>query len=117
MRSITVTLKGCPPGWALTSLAYNGELFDCSCDKDNEHILSCEPNGNGVVLKVCLKLMSHIVDHTVDSECLPVCRGNIISTLKLCYGRHHEYKLLYLIYINSLFIMHSCAYLKNYSYP
>ena len=52
MKPIAVTLKGCPPGRALTSLAHNNELFQCSCDKDNEHILSCEPNGIDVVLKV-----------------------------------------------------------------
>ena len=53
MKPIAVTLKGCPPGRALASLTHNNELFQCSCDKDNEHILSCEPNGFDVVLKVC----------------------------------------------------------------
>ena len=54
MKPIAVTLKGCPPGRALASLTHNVELFQCSCDRNNENILSCEPNGFDVVLKVCV---------------------------------------------------------------
>ena len=53
MRSVNVTLKSCPPGRVLSRLAHNDGLFACDCDRDNEHILSCEPNGFDVVLKVC----------------------------------------------------------------
>ena len=52
-RSITITLEGCPPGRSLRAL-HGKDHYECGCDRENENILSCEPNGYDVVLKVSI---------------------------------------------------------------
>ena len=52
-QSIVVSLEGCPPGRSLGAIHGEG-VFECDCDRDNANILSCEPNGYDVVLKVSI---------------------------------------------------------------
>ena len=46
-----MSLEGCPPGRSLGRI-HGEDRYECDCDSDNEDILSCEPNGYDVVLKV-----------------------------------------------------------------
>ena len=46
-----MSLEGCPPGRSLGAI-HDEDHFECDCDRDNANILSCEPNGYDVVLKV-----------------------------------------------------------------
>ena len=46
-----MSLEGCPPGRSLGAV-HTRDRYECDCDRDNTNILSCEPNGYDVVLKV-----------------------------------------------------------------
>ena len=56
-KSITLSLEGCPPGRSL-GVVHSTDRYECDCDKNNTNILSCEPNGYDVVLKVSSSVRS-----------------------------------------------------------
>ena len=64
-KSITVSLEGCPPGRSLGAI-HDEDHFECDCDRDNVNILSCEPNGYDVVLKVSSYVYTQLTERQMS---------------------------------------------------